>query len=185
MSTRSFLRLDGSNYQVIEAQSENKTEEKTYCIQTCSPNSYKEHLRVEVLKMLCVIVPVTLWSVISILDPPGDCPINWFMNPENTLITYRIIRIRDIKKNWKSLCKNKWVHGLKHLESPSPISHLPNSCAYQWAGHQLFLPGFVVVFLRVFRQKSRQYIDWAMTISSHIVSCLFFMDHLIIRRFIF
>jgi hypothetical protein len=35
-------------------------------VQTSSPNSYKEHLTVEVLKTLCVIVPVTFWSVIYI-----------------------------------------------------------------------------------------------------------------------
>jgi hypothetical protein len=40
------------SYWVAEAQSENKRRD---WVQTCSPNSYKEHLWVEVLKTLCVI----------------------------------------------------------------------------------------------------------------------------------
>jgi hypothetical protein len=39
---------------------------------------------VEVLKTLCVIVPVTFWSVIYIfVVAPADCPINRLINPEN------------------------------------------------------------------------------------------------------
>jgi hypothetical protein len=29
------------------------------------------------------------------VDPPVDCPINWYINPENPLITCRVTRIHD------------------------------------------------------------------------------------------
>jgi hypothetical protein len=54
---------------------------------TCSPNSYKE---VEVLKTLCVIVPVTFRSVQVFVYPPGDCPINRLIHPESPLSTFRV-----------------------------------------------------------------------------------------------
>jgi hypothetical protein len=46
--------------------------------QTCSPNSYKEHLWK--CWRLCVIVPVTFWSVRSIYRSAWCCPINRFVN---------------------------------------------------------------------------------------------------------
>jgi hypothetical protein len=64
VNKREEKRVDtGESYRVVEAQSENKTEEKRPG--TDLPNSYKQYLRVEVLKTLCVILPVTFRSVIN------------------------------------------------------------------------------------------------------------------------
>jgi hypothetical protein len=83
----------GESYRVVEAQSENKMKKRDWA-QTWSPNSYKERLRVEVLKTLCVIVPVTFSNVINVCRS-GDCRIIRFFNPEGPLISCRVTRIRD------------------------------------------------------------------------------------------
>jgi hypothetical protein len=54
---------------------------------------------VEVLKTSCVIVPVTFRSII---DPPGDCPVNRFINPDNPLITCHVTRMHDNILGWKT-----------------------------------------------------------------------------------
>jgi hypothetical protein len=84
----------GESYRVVEAQSENKTKQRRW-VQTCLPNSYKEQPRVEVLKTLYVIVPVTFRSLIII------CSYDWWVSNksihliQNPLIISHVTRIRD------------------------------------------------------------------------------------------
>jgi hypothetical protein len=100
-------RLDtGESYQVVEAQSENKTEDRrlgtdllTEFVQG-APNSGS----VEDFVCYC---SSNLFNVIDICRSAGDCPLNQFINPENPLIACCITRICDNSMNVaKLICSN-------------------------------------------------------------------------------
>jgi hypothetical protein len=78
---REYKRKDfdtGEFYQVVEAQYENKTEERRF-----GTDLLTEFVQ-GVLKTFCVIVSVTFEVLQVFVDLHGDCPINCFINPENT-----------------------------------------------------------------------------------------------------
>jgi hypothetical protein len=44
------------------------------------------------------------------IDPPGDRPINRFINPENPLITCRVTRSRD--RAYEDLPSSEYLHNI-------------------------------------------------------------------------
>jgi hypothetical protein len=74
-----------------------------------SPNSYKEHPSVEVLKTLCVTVPVIFWSVIII------CSYDWWTS--NKLI--HLIQNPEMVSHITRICDTIYVNSINDDEDNS------------------------------------------------------------------
>jgi hypothetical protein len=88
-------RLDnGEPYRVVEGQPQNKTEKRrlgTDLLSEFVQGAFKSG-SVEDFMYYC---SSNLLKCYKYVDPPGDCAINGFINPQNPLITCLVTRIRD------------------------------------------------------------------------------------------